>query len=156
MPCSHNPEGLFIWPDLPGDRKIQVFKLRSARLHICKFTLQNHHSFVPDNQQIHLAMPWAIEIGELKPLPVFRARDRRRQGLFISQPRRFRALRATFRNGGRPQAHCCVMQSNNRSKAHAAPLGFLGKSSFRFSIHNKISPFLASSTNSAFGVSFWE
>lgn len=99
-------------------------------------------------------MPRAIQIGEFKPLPMLRAGNRCCQGLFIPQPRRLRAFRAGLWDVGGPQAQRRVMQPHNRSKTHAAPLGFFGTNTFRFSTHNKISPFRASNTNSAFGVSF--
>ena len=154
MPRSYNPEGLFVGPNLLGDRKIQVFQLRTARLHIRQLTFQYHHTLIAHNQQVHLAMPGPVQIGKLKPLPMFRARDRRRKGFFIPQPRRFRSFRPSFRDMCGAQTQRCVMQPHNRSKSHAAPLGFFGANTFRSSTHNRISPFRASSTNSAFGVSF--
>ena len=154
MPSGYDPEGLFVRPNLLGDRKIQVFQLRTACLHVRELTFHDYHALVAHNQQVHLAMPRPVQIGKLKPLTVFRAWDRRRKGFFIPQPRRFRPFRPSFRQMCGPKAQRCVMQTHNRSKSHAAPLGFFGTNTFRSSTHNRISPFRASSTNSAFGVSF--
>ena len=154
MPCGHDPKGLFVWPNLPSNGKIQILQLRSPRLHICQLTFQNHNPLVAHNQQVHLAMPWAIQIGELKPLPMLGARDCRCKGLFIPQPRCLRAFRPGLGQIGRPQAHCRIVQPNNRPKTHAAPFGLSFGLNLRSSTHNRISPFRASSTNSAKGVSF--
>lgn len=154
MPSGYDPERLFVGPNLPRDRKIQVFQLRTACLHIRQLTFQYHNSLITHNQQVHLAMPRPVQIGKLKPLTVFRAGDRRRKGFFIPQPRCFRPFRPSFRDMCGAQTQRCVMQPHNRTKSHAAPLGFFGANTFRSSTHNRISPFRASSTNSALGVSF--
>ena len=154
MPSGHDPEGLFIGPNLPGNWEIQILELRPPCLHIRELTFQNHHPLVAHNQQIHLAMPGPVQIGKLKPLTVFRAGNCRCKGLFIPQTRRLRAFRSGLWQIGRPQAHRGVMQPHNNPKTHAAPLGFFGANTFRSSTQSRISPFRASSTNSAFGVSF--
>lgn len=153
MPSGHDPEGLLVRPNLPGDGEIQVFELRPACLHIRQLTFQYHHPFVSHNQQIHLAMSGPIQIRKLKPLPMLGAGNCRCQGLFIPQTRRLRAFRSGFWQIGRPQAQRSVMEPYNNPKTHAAPLGFFGANTFRSSTQSRISPFRASSTNSAFGVS---
>ena len=154
MPSRNNTEGLFVRPNLPGDGEIQVFELRSPRLHVRQLTFQNHNPLVSHNQQIHLAMSGPVQIRKLKPLPMFCAGNCRCQGLFIPQT----CSLCTFRSGlgqiGRPQAQRSVMEPHNNPKTHAAPLGFFGANTFRSSTQSRISPFRASSTNSAFGVSF--
>ena len=154
MPSGHDAEGLLIGPNLPGNREIQVFELRPACLHICQLTFQNHHPLVAHNQQIHLTMSRPVEIGKLKPLTMLGPGDRCCKGLFIPQTRSLRAFRAGLRDVGRPQAQRSVMEPHNNPKTHAAPLGFFGANTFRSSTQSRISPFRASSTNSAFGVSF--
>lgn len=155
MPSGHDAEGLLVRPDLPGNREIQVFELRPARLHIGQLTFQYHHPFVAHNQQVHLAMTGPIQIGKLKPLSVFRAGDCRCKGFLISQPRCLRAFWPGLWQISRPQAQRRVMQPGDCSETHAAPFGLtFGGKTFRSSTHNKISPFRASSTNSAAGVSF--
>ena len=154
MPSRHDPKGLFVGPHLPGNRKIQVFELRSPRLHVGKFAFQYHHPLISHNQQIHLAMTRPVQISKLKPLAMFGAGNCRCQGLFVAQPCRLRTFRSAFWNAGRPQAQRRIVQPHNNPKTHAAPLGFFGANTFRSSTQSRISPFRASSTNSAFGVSF--
>ena len=154
MPSGHNPEGPFVRPNLPSDGKIQVLELRSPRLHVRQLTFQYHNPLVAHNQQVHLAMSGPIQIRKFKPLPMFRAWDCRCKGLFVAQPRRFRTLRPGLWQISRPQAQRRIMQPHNRPKTHAAPRGFFRVNTFLSSTQSKISPFRASNTNSAFGVSF--